>query len=569
MRFAIRGFKRLDYERVAALALLAVAALFNYRQTFIYTMAMFAEPLEDMSHGWLIPFFTLYLLWQRRKELRASAGAPSWAGVAWTVFFLALAWFGGRGGQSRIEQVSLIGLIWAVPFAFWGRGVERQMRLPAAYLLFTVPVSSFVDFFTIHLRIFSSALATGILNGVGLAIQRTGTAIYSKVPGAEFNIDVADPCSGIRSLFAMMALTAAYASLTQKTTGRKWLLFGFSVPIAMVGNMARIMTICLVAVWFGQDVAVGYYHDYSGYVVFLVGVLLMVKTGDLIAKYSGAVSRFLRRGEVGDREKHEPAASTAAALPAADARPGRSRLAVYGVTLAGLVVFCAKLMMPPPVYDQEIFVSQTLPETVRDFTGDVPWFCHNPQCLEVTEERMLVADGAPDADGFKCTVCGNRLHKISLGEKSDLPKDTIIVKRNYRSGDGLGCSVSLVIGGHSRNSLHRAELCLPAQGFTMLQAQRMTINLGDGKPLIVRKILARRAGSPEMTLVYWFKSRERETSSHTRRILLDVWDRSVHNRINRWVMVAISINAPLDDPERIERFSLFLSELYPKITELR
>jgi len=87
--------------------------------------------------------------------------------------------------------------------------------------------------------------------------------------------------------------------------------------------------------------------------------------------------------------------------------------------------------------------------------------------------------------------------------------------------------------------------------------------------LIVRKILARRAGGPEMTLVYWFKSRERETSSHTRRILLDVWDRSVHNRINRWVMVAISINAPLDDPERIERFSLFLSELYPKITELR
>lgn len=568
MAFAGKGWRRLDIERAVALALLTAAALFNYRITFTHVAAMFSEPLEDMSHGWLIPVFSLYLLWRRRKDLRAGAGAPSRAGVVWTVFFLALAWFGGRGGQSRIEQVSLIGLIWAVPFAFWGRGVERQMRLPAAYLVFTVPVSSFVDFFTIHLRILSSALATGILNGVGFAIERSGTAIFSKVPGSEFNVDVADPCSGIRSLFAMMALTAAYASLTQKTSGRKWLLFGFSVPIAMIGNMARIMTICLVAAWFGQDVATGYYHDYSGYVVFLVGVLLMIKTGDLIGKHGGAVLRLLRPGAAAAVEPASLAA-VAASSAAAEERPGRARLAVYGATLAVLAVFCVKSMMPPPVYDREIFVSQTLPVTVGDFTSDVPWFCHNPQCLEVTEERALAASGASDEGGFKCPVCGCRLHKVSLGEKSNLPRDTIIIKRNYRSGDGLRYSVSVVIGGQNRNSLHRAELCLPAQGFTMLKAQRTVINLEDGKPLRARKILARRAGSPEISLVYWFKSRDRETSSHTRRILLDVWDRSVHNRINRWVMVALSVNAPLDDPESIGRFSLFLSELYPRITKLR
>lgn len=559
---SVRG---LFVTRAAALALLIVAALLNYRHMFSYTMAMFSEPLEDMSHGWLIPFFSLYLLWRHRKDLRSGAGDPSWSGVLWVAVFLVLAWFGGRGGQSRIEQVSLIGLIWAVPFAFWGRGVERYMRVPAAYLVFTIPVSSFVDFFTIHLRIFSSAMATGLLNGLGFAIERSGTAIFSRVPGAEFNVDVADPCSGIRSLFAMMALTAAYSYLTQKTACRKWLLVSLSVPIAMIGNMARIMTICLVAAWFGQEVAVGYYHDYSGYVVFLVGVLLMLKSGDLIDKHSAAVLRVLSRGKTS-----APVLDSAQNGLADNER--RSRLPclkVCGVTAMVLTVFAVNSNMSPPVFDQDIFVSQTLPVTVLDFKGDVPWFCHNHQCLTVTEERDLTDTDVLENKGFKCPACGSPLHGISLGEKSDLPRDTIIIKRNYRSNDGLRYAVSVVIGGQNRGSIHRAELCLPAQGFAMLQAERVNINLENGHLLTVRKILARRSGSPEINLVYWFLSRERETSSHTRRILLDVWDRSVHNRINRWVMVAVSVSAPLDSPESLDRFRLFLSELYPKLTYLR
>jgi exosortase len=254
----------LDQLRWLALAVMLVAAWFNYRYMIDFTMVMFSSPIEDMSHGWVVPLVSLYVLWRQRAELRAAAGRPCWRGAAWVALFLAVAWFGGRGGQSRLEQVSFIGLFWAVPYAFWGRGVERLMRFPAAYLIFTIPVSSFIDFFTIHLRIFSSSLATGILNGFGVAVERSGTALFSRVPGAEFNVDVADPCSGIRSLFAMMALTAAYAFFTQRTAVRKAALFLCSLPIAMIGNMLRIMSICLMAVWFGQEVATGYYHDYSG-----------------------------------------------------------------------------------------------------------------------------------------------------------------------------------------------------------------------------------------------------------------------------------------------------------------
>ena len=556
--------RRLDLFRWLALAVLAVAAGFNYRYMFDFTMVMFASPLEDMSHGWLVPFVSLYVLWTQRQAIRAAAGEPDWRGAAWVLLFLTVAWFGGRGGQSRLEQISFIGLVWAVPYAFWGRGVERSLRFPAAYLAFTIPVSSFIDFFTIHLRILSSSLATGLLNGVGVAVERSGTALFSRVPGAEFNVDVADPCSGIRSLFAMMALTAAYAFFTQKTGVRKWLLFVCSLPIAMIGNMARIMSICLMATWFGQEVATGYYHDYSGYVVFLVGVLLMVKTGDLIQKYGAAMERCLPGRWKWAFALARPA-QKGGGFQAEAPSSRRSSWIVGSVCMLTVLVVVGNRSMPAPVYDASSFVATALPEVVGEFGSDVPWFCHNPQCLEMTEARELVKAGTRGADGWACPSCGGKLHGASLGETTDLPADTRILKRNYRSADGLVYAVSVVIGGRQRNSIHRAELCLPAQGFAMVGAERMPLRLGGGKTLLVRQITAKRSGGAAMNLVYWFLSRERESCSHTQRILLDVWDRSIHNRINRWVMVAVNVSSELGSPESLERFEAFLSALYPHI----
>jgi len=552
--------KRLDWLRPAALALIAVAAAFNYRYMFDFTMVMFAAPIEDMSHGWVVPFVSLAVLWRQRGALRAAAGSPSLAGAAWTVLFLVIAWFGGRGGQSRLEQVSFIGLVWALPYAFWGRGVERLMRFPAAFLCFTIPVSSFIDFFTIHLRILSTSIATGLLNGMGLAVERSGTALFSRVPGAEFNVDVADPCSGIRSLFAMMALTAAYAYFTQRGLWRKWLLFVCSLPIAVIGNMVRIMSICVVAAWFGQQVATGYYHDYSGYVVFLVGVLLMVQAGEWIKG-----GRKKEEGENAERSTQNAERSTGNAqcstLNAQRSGGGRGDGIVVGVCGVVLAVFAVNMSMPPPVFNTASFVAAELPPRVGEFTGEVPWFCHDPQCLATAEEPLLKRG----AEGFVCPECGGKMATVSLGEWSDLPKDTVIIKRNYRASDGLAYAVSVVVGGRQRNSIHRAELCLPAQGFAMLDAARVPLTLADGRSLQVRRINAQRPGGARMSLVYWFLSHDRVCCSHTERILLDVWDRSINNRINRWVMIAVNVSSGLDSPEGIERFEAFLSELYPQI----
>ena len=228
---------------------------------------------------------------------------------------------------------------------------------------------------------------------------------------------------------------------------------------------------------------------------------------------------------------------------------------MVGVCAVVLAVFAANLSMPPPVFDTSSCVASELPARVGEFAGEAPWFCHDPQCLAMAEESTLKRG----AEGFVCPRCGGKMASVSLGEWSDLPKDTVIIKRNYRSPDGLVYAVSVVVGGRQRNSIHRAELCLPAQGFAMLDAARVPLKLADGKSLEVRRINAQRSGGARMSLVYWFLSHDRECCSHAERILLDVWDRSIHNRINRWVMIAVmccrgSVARGSAVPKRFVRF---------------
>lgn len=577
----------LDRVRWLALALIVVAAVINYRGMVCVTALLFNNPLEDMSHGWVVPLVSLYVLWRERRTLRESAGTPSWIGAVWVFVFLIVAWLGDRGGQSRIEQVSFIGLMWAIPYAFWGCGVERLMRFPAAYLFFTIPVSSFTDFFTIHLRMASVAMATGVLNGLGIAVERSGTALFSRTPGGTFNVDVADPCSGIHSLFAMMALTAAYAYFTQKGFWKKGLLFICSLPIAVIGNMVRIMSICVVASWFGQEVATGYYHDYSGFVIFVVGVFLMFYLGEQIKKMDFSKVWLCESSKVKKVPKLHFRSSE---------RPN-SQIAFVIVVVVGLLsvtVFMGGRLIPSPEYGTTSFVADSLPECVGDFRGDIPWFCQNSQCLKMTEERNLKKGVVNGVEGYICPACGKLMSRESLGESTLLPKDTVILKRNYRAEDGCAYSVSVVIQGQRRNSIHRAELCLPSQGYIMEKARRVSLKLtGRLRLLMVRQINAHRpegaARMPvrldgravwlsqtnaeddsgkkvdEISLVYWFLSRERECCSHMERILTDVWDRSVHNRINRWVMVEITTSSSLDTSKNRARFEAFLSDFYPQL----
>ena len=269
--------------RVSLFAASLLAMLWGYRLLLLdHAPAIFNEPLEDMSYAWYVPLFSLYVLWQERKEIVASVGAPSGFGLPPLLLFLFAGFLGTRGIQIRLEIVGFVGMLLGLTLTFFGMRTAKRVLFPVLFLLFCLPLHTYLDLVTIHLRLLAVSVASGILQGCGVDIVRQGTMLTS--PTGAFAIDVAEPCSGMRSLFAMMALTAGYAYFTQPTWLRRGLLFALSIPIAVAGNAMRILSIVAIAATCSADFATGFYHDYSGYIVFLVAILLMVATGGLISK---------------------------------------------------------------------------------------------------------------------------------------------------------------------------------------------------------------------------------------------------------------------------------------------
>ncbi|MFC1497327.1 exosortase/archaeosortase family protein [Verrucomicrobiota bacterium] len=234
----------------------------------------------DLSHCWIIPLVSVFIIWRKRKEFVSAPKKTNVIGFVIIVLSLTLHWFGFKAQLTRLSLLSLIGLLWGIPFYLYGKNIARLLLFPCAYLVFCIPLS-FLNNITVPLRIIVSSSACFILNGLGIVSVRTGTMISSSIAGG-FNFDVADACSGLRSLLAITALTAAYAYFTQRKVWKQWLLFVMAVPLAIAGNIVRILSIALVAVLFGQEKAVAVYHDLSGLIVFLAAVLLMVGFGELI-----------------------------------------------------------------------------------------------------------------------------------------------------------------------------------------------------------------------------------------------------------------------------------------------
>ncbi|MDA3798745.1 MAG: exosortase/archaeosortase family protein [Kiritimatiellae bacterium] len=235
----------------------------------------------DLSHCWLIPLVSVGIIFWRRKEFAKAKLEPCYWGLPLIILCLVFHWVGFRTQLTRISLLTIIGLLWSVPLFIYGKDVAKLLLFPCAYLILSIPLS-FMNQITFPLRIFASTCSVSMLNGIGIAAVKQGTMIYSSA-GEGFNFNVADPCSGLRSILAMVAIAAAYGNLTQKVQWKKWALFCFSLPMAIIGNISRILIIAIIAQWKGDAVA-SFVHDYSDFIIFPVAVLLMIFVGELLKK---------------------------------------------------------------------------------------------------------------------------------------------------------------------------------------------------------------------------------------------------------------------------------------------
>jgi len=226
----------------------------------------------NFSHGFFVPAFALYVVWQKWNSLKATPSAPSSWGLAVLLFSLCTLILGVLGAELFLSRVSLVMLLAGIILFLHGWEMLRVLLFPLAILLLMVPIPSIIlNQITFPLQILASKLSAWILPLLGVPVLREGNII--NLPAMP--LEVADACSGIRSLLSLTCLAIMYGYLLEKRTGIRVILALASIPIAVVANGLRIVGTGLLVQYWDPDKAEGFFHAFSGWLIFVVSLLML------------------------------------------------------------------------------------------------------------------------------------------------------------------------------------------------------------------------------------------------------------------------------------------------------
>ena len=229
--------------------------------------------IPDFSHGFLVLPFSAYVLWRKRANLLRIERAPSWGGVTLIAAGLAVLLLGVFGSELFLSRVSLVMVLFGLVLAFGGRKLLSEMRFALLVLLLAVPIPAIIFAkITLPLQMLASKLASGLLPLFGVPVLREGNII--QLPA--MSLEVAEACSGIRSLMSLFTLAIVYGYFLERSTWRRVVLTLASVPIAIAANAIRILGTGLCVQYWDPEKAMGFFHEFQGGVVFLVSLVCLI-----------------------------------------------------------------------------------------------------------------------------------------------------------------------------------------------------------------------------------------------------------------------------------------------------
>jgi exosortase len=215
-----------------------------------------------------------FLVWYHREDLARARKQGCNQGLIWVVLGCLIFALGARTLQGRIGMAAGPVLLYGIALYVWGKEVARILLFPIAFLVFMIPVAA-IEQATFRLQFLVTGIAQTVCGLVGIPLYAEGTTLQPV--DASFNgFNVAEGCSGIRSLMAMVMVTAIYVHLTETKLWKKVVILFCSTGFAIIGNAGRIISIFIVAKLFGSAFAGGAYHELSGYVSFPIALGAML-----------------------------------------------------------------------------------------------------------------------------------------------------------------------------------------------------------------------------------------------------------------------------------------------------
>ncbi|HEX5481607.1 MAG TPA: exosortase A [Terriglobia bacterium] len=226
----------------------------------------------NFSHGFFVPAFSAFLVWKDRRRLAKMDFRPSWSGLLLIAGGLGILIFGVLGAELFLSRTSLLFVIAGLVIYFAGWRFFRAVLFPWLFLFLMVPPPTLImNLITIPLQFLASDLATWFLRLLGVPVLQNGNVIQLST----MSLEVVEACSGIRSLISLGTLAIVYGYLLETDNAIRVILALAAVPIAVLANGLRIMGTGLTGLYWNPDKAQGFFHEFSGWVIFVLSLITL------------------------------------------------------------------------------------------------------------------------------------------------------------------------------------------------------------------------------------------------------------------------------------------------------
>jgi exosortase len=499
---------------------------FGYRMSVLHGWYLWVTKYADWMFCLFVPVITGGLVWMRRASLRGLPWRGHWLGVLPLALGLFLYWVGFKANTGYPAFLSIQLVLAGFILLLGGREWMRALFFPWLFLFFTWPMQPLEDSVASPLRPRTAAMTAKMLSLLGVPAINEGSALQSAPDtargietGAAFSLDVDAKCSGINSLFVLMMISALLGYLALKSPRSRLILFICAVPLAVAGNVARLLMLAFGSMWFGSDFAIGkrigehqemsFFHTMAGFAVFGVALAGMF-----------AICYVLEGREMKKNlSRHQgPRAGGSAWVCIPLPRRTLAQLVATFVLLAVTLGICAGTDIRYLV--SRAGVTLDLPLSVGDYQG--------------------------------------RMVGVTAKEKEGLDEGVKLERFSYLNQKNRLVTASIVLSGHLKRSLHRPEVCLPSQGWSIVESVPVTINKPDGTSFaatylrlaIDRMDESGRRLRQRGVNIYWYVGSDDTTcASHYEHVAATYLDAIFRNLNHRWAMVSVFMPIPPSEME--------------------
>lgn len=257
-------------QALALLLLLAGAALV-YAPVLVRLSRDWAHD-DNYSHGFLVVPLAFYFTWERRARLSSAVSRPSALGLVLVLAGLAVLIAGTLGAEFFLTRISFLLVITGAVLYLLGPDHLKILAFPLSFLLLMIPIPAILfNQIAFPLQLFASRFGTAAMQACAVPVLREGNVIIL----ANTTLEVAEACSGIRFLISLLTLGIVYGYFMDRRTSARIAIALATVPIAIVANGLRVAGTGILASFYGPEAAEGFFHTFSGWLVFVFAFVLL------------------------------------------------------------------------------------------------------------------------------------------------------------------------------------------------------------------------------------------------------------------------------------------------------